>query len=298
MSYPDIDIKKNYKIERMLNNLAKPKIKLLYNMWDHSIMFGNHFIPVRIFLPKKRTRREIFIFFHGGGWVSGNIETYTKPCVNLANNTGCCVISVDYRLAPEFPYPNALLDCYFAVKEIYNNFKMFDTEKKDFILIGDSAGGNLTAAVSIMARDRGEFNISKQILIYPATFNNHTETSPFESVRANGYDYLLTAKKICDYMDLYIQDEKYRNDVYFAPLLSENLRDQPKTLVVTAEYDPLRDEGEAYGKKLAEFGNDAEIYRMKDALHGFFTLPARFVHVKQLYTVINTFLERTASIEH
>lgn len=290
LSYPDIDIKKNYKIDRALNNLSKPALKSLYNIWDHEIYLNDHAIPVRVFLPDTQKGKEIFIFFHGGGWVSGNIDSYTNPCGNLANHTGRRVISVDYRLAPEYPFPNGLNDCYYASKEIFYNNNYFGADKADFILIGDSAGGNLAAAVSLMARDKGEFNISRQILIYPATYNDHSETSPFESVHVNGAEYLLTSKKIRDYMSLYIQDDMDWNNPYFSPLLAEDLSDQPDTLIITAEYDPLRDEGEEYGRKLRKYNNCSEVHRMKDALHGFFTLPPRFAHVRDTYDIINSFL--------
>lgn len=297
LSYPDIDVKKNYKIDRAINHLTKPKLKMLYKMWDHHIVLDDHNIPVRIFLPREQLGPELLVFFHGGGWVSGNIDSYIKPCGNLSNCIGRRVISVDYRLAPEFPFPNAVNDCYYATEEIFKHCNILDAQPSDIILIGDSAGGNLAAVVSLMARDKGQFTIGRQILIYPATYNNHTENSPFESVRTNGYDYLLTSKKICDYMELYIQDTQYVNDPYFAPLLADDLSNQPHTLIVTAEYDPLRDEGEEYGKRLRDSGNYVEIYRMRDALHGFFSLPSRFTHVKQTYELIRAFLGEVISIE-
>jgi Esterase/lipase len=297
LSYPDIDVKKNYKIDRAINNLSKPKIKILYKMWDHRIVLGDHVIPVRIFMPREQLGPELLVFFHGGGWVSGNIDTYIKPCGNLANHVGRRVISVDYRLAPEFPFPHAVNDCYHAVKELFKFCDIFDVSPDDVVLIGDSAGGNLAAVVSLMARDKGEFKIGRQILIYPAVYNNHTETSPFESVRTNGYEYLLTSKKICDYMELYIQDKKYLNNPYFAPLLADDLSNQPKTLIITAEFDPLRDEGEEYGRQLRLAGGDVTIYRMMNGLHGFFSLPARFSHVKKSYKLIQSFLGEVTYIE-
>ena len=141
-----------------------------------------------------------------------------------------------------------------------------------------------------MARDRGEFNVSRQILIYPAVNNDYSDNSRFDSIRENGTDYLLTSKKISDYMELYIQDKKYINDPYFAPLLADDLSNQPDTLIITAEYDPLRDEGEEYARRLRESGNNVELYRMDDALHGFFSLPATFPHVKQTFDLIRSFL--------
>jgi acetyl esterase/lipase len=141
-----------------------------------------------------------------------------------------------------------------------------------------------------MSRDRKEFKIEKQILIYPSTYNDHGENSPFASVKENGTEYLLTSKRINDYMDMYKGSSEDFNNPYLAPLLAEDFSGQPKTLIITAEYCPLRDEGEEYGRKLRDAGNYVEIYRIKDGLHGFFTLPPVFPQVKLCYEIINRFL--------
>jgi acetyl esterase len=293
LSYPDLDVKKTYKIKRQMNNAAHPYLKSLYIMWDHKIPSIDHEIPVRIFLPKEMEDSDVkgvLIFFHGGGFVIGNIDSYSNVCANMANQTGRIVVSVDYRLAPEYPFPAAVEDCYAVTREIFLDTTLFNIPSEKIALIGDSAGGNLAAVVSLMARDRGEFLPKKQILLYPSTWNDHSETSPFASVHEFGTDYLLTTKRINDYLELYQGREEDRNNPYFAPLLASDLSNQPDTLIITAGYDPLRDEGEAYGKKLHDFGNNVEVYRMKDALHGFFSLPKRFVHVKRSYELINRFL--------
>ena len=293
LSYPDLDLKKTYKLQRQLKTAAHPVIKTLYHMWDHTVSIGDYDIPVRIFLPSEQyALKKLLIFFHGGGWVVGNIDTYTNLCSNMAKQTGHIVISVDYRLAPEFKFPTAPEDCYAVAKEIYENAELFDVKPEDITLIGDSAGGNLAAVVSLMARDRGAFLPAKQILLYPSADSDHSEASPYLSVIENGTDFLLTSKRICDYMDLYKSSDEDLKNPYLAPILSEDLSHQQKTLIITAEYDPLRDEGEAYGKKLYEFGNQVEVYRMKDALHGFLSLPKHFVHVKRSYELMNRFLNK------
>ncbi|HHV10080.1 MAG TPA: alpha/beta hydrolase [Clostridiales bacterium] len=293
ISNQEIDLKKNYQIKRQLDNVVHPYIRLPYRMWDHKVVVGEHEVPVRVFFPDiDKYHGGIMIFFHGGGWVSGNIDSYSNVCRNLTKLTGHIVISVDYRLAPEHPFPAGLEDCYAVTREIYLDATLFDSRPEDITLIGDSAGGNLAAAVSLMARDRGEFLPTNQILVYPLTASDHSESSPYPSVQENGTDYLLTTRQINDYMELYkTSDEDLRNP-YLAPILAEDLSNQPRTLIITAEYDPLRDEGESYGKKLYEFGNEVEVFRMKDALHGFFSLPKRFVHPKRAYELINKFLEK------
>ncbi len=290
LSYKDVNVKKNYKICRAVNRRMITPVKAFYEMSDYKIHLKGREIPVRIFPPEETRSEQVILFFHGGGWVIGDIDSYTKPCASLAKATGCRVLSVDYRLAPEHPFPCGLEDCYHAVKTIFENNRSFQADPDNTILMGDSAGGNLAAAVSLLAKERKEFSIKRQILLYPATADDHSQTSPFPSIHQFGEGYLLTVKRLCDYVDLYIPKIEDRKNPYFAPLLSEDLSGQPHTLIITAEYDPLRDEGEAYGEKLRAHGNQVEIHRMKNALHGFFGLPPKFGHVQKTYEYIRNFL--------
>jgi len=293
LSYPEIDIKKTYHMQRELQKISALRLKKprLYRVWEHTVLREGHEIPVRIFTPSEETSYPVLIFFHGGGWVTGNIDSYDSVCTDMAALTGRTVVSVDYRLAPEHRFPAGLEDCYAVVRDIFLHNELLGTRPEEIALIGDSAGGNLAAAVSLMARDRGEFLPARQILIYPATGNDHTEDSPFPSVRENGTGFLLTAKRVRDYLALYRASDEDLKNPYFAPLLAEDFSRQPRTLIVTAEYCPLRDEGEAYGERLRAAGNQVEIVRMPDALHGYFSLPARFELVKKTYEVINAFLK-------
>lgn len=306
ISYKEIDVKENYNLKRNLVNLSHIHyLKPLYKSWDHEVYSKDHKIPVRIYAPDNEknypyipnfdgecpeTDYPFLLFFHGGGWVTGNIDSYNKVCTNMARMTKRMVVSVDYRLSPEFRFPNALHDCYEVAKVLRRVLDCSHTKDKSIVTIGDSAGGNLAAALSLLARDKNEFHIDKQILLYPSTYNDHSFNSPFESVRENGTDYLLTSKRICDYIDLYKSSDDDLLNPYFAPLLSKDFSNQPETLIITAEYDLLRDEGEEYGNKLREAGNLVETYRIKDALHGFFTLPQVFPQVKLCYDIINGFL--------
>ncbi len=290
ISYRDIDIKNNYLKHRSFVNMAHSAyLKPIYNTWDCAVDSGNHAIPVRIFSSEEEGDSDVLLFFHGGGWVTGNIDSYSMVCANMAKITNHKVVSVDYRLAPENPFPAGLEDCYQVARAFITNKEI---NKRKVTLIGDSAGGNLAACLSLLAKERKEFKIDSQILIYPATYNDHSETSPFQSVHDNGKDYLLTSKRVNDYMDLYKSKHEDLNSPYFAPLLAKDLSEQPDTLIITAEYCPLRDEGEQYGMKLREAGNNVSIYRVKDALHGFFALPSRFPQVKLSYEIINSFLNR------
>ena len=137
LSYPDIDIKKTYKLKRQINTVANPYIKPLYKMWDHVIPGLDHEIPVRIFAPTNGVKPEgVLIFFHGGGFVVGNIDSYTKVCANMAEQTKQLVVSVDYRLAPEYPFPAALLDCYAVTREIFIDATIFNVPLENISLIG------------------------------------------------------------------------------------------------------------------------------------------------------------------
>ena len=284
------DVRRSYKMERRLERLSarlrgQPGD---YAMWGRSVRCGEREIPVRMFTADGRPA-PLLLFFHGGGWVMGGIENYTGLCGDLAKATGCMVAAVDYRLAPEHKFPAAPEDCY-AVARAFFTGRVPGVSPEDITLIGDSAGGNLAAAVSLMASDRGEFLPERQILIYPSAWNDHSENSPFDSIRENGTDYLLSSRRIESFIELYRSGEADLQSPYFAPLLAPDLTGQPRTLIITAEYCPLRDEGEAYGERLRQAGVRVQIERLPDALHAFMMLPPRFEHVQRAFELIRRFL--------
>ncbi len=293
LSSRDIDIKKNYPLAREFEKIKSWRLKKpeLYHIWEHNISRGKYDIPVRIFTPVENNSNTLLLFFHGGGWVTGNIDSYDGVCSDMSKLTGHRVVSVDYRLAPEYRFPCGLEDCYTVAKEIFLNSDLFNVKPENIILIGDSAGGNLAAAVSLLARNRKEFLPSAQILIYPVLASDHSENSPFASVHENGTGYLLTAKRVRDYMELYSSSKSDFDNPYFAPLISKDFSNLPSTLIITAQYDPLRDEGEEYGHKLLASGGCAKIVRIPDVLHGYFSLPSWFAQVRKTYDIINEFLE-------
>lgn len=282
LSQADIEVSKTYKLERSVSSIKSPVTNVLYSKYDRAVSVDGRDIMVRMY-PAENTARGLIIYFHGGGWVKEAVDTYNGICKAFAQKTGFCVASVEYSLAPENKFPLPLEDCYAVTSHFLENGE-FDK----VILAGDSAGANLAAAVSLLARDRGEKMAQAQILIYPCLYNDHTENSPFLSIKENGEDYILTSKRICEYTSLYV-NEADRHSPYFAPLLSESFSNQPKTLVVTAEFDPLRDEGEEYAKRLLESGVEAECFRIKDAVHGFLSLPATFPSVVAFYQRLTEF---------
>ena len=278
----------DYKKERLFNDIIKNNFLGKYSFIDTRILVKDHTVGVRMFLPDKETN-NLIIYFHGGGFVCGSVANYTKICAILAQNTNSIVMSIDYRLAPEYPFPNGLIDCYEVTKYFCSENSFL--ENKNIILMGDSAGGNLASVVSIIASEKKEFKIKQQILLYPLTYHLHDENSPFKSIKENGNNWILTNKRINNYLDLYVKDKSKLSSKYVTPLNVDNLAKQPKTLIITAEYDPLRDEGEAYGKKLKEFKNEVKIYRMKDVIHGFFTYFPNSKENKKCYKLINDFIK-------
>lgn len=292
LSYTEPSMIDSYEMVRKLKSLKSIGRSLkTCCQWDHLVPCGDHDVSVRIFSPDLGPLgRPVLLFFHGGGWVTGNIDDYSGVCANLSKVTGHIVASVDYRLAPEYKFPAGLNDCYEVARELFTKPNLLCAKPEQITLIGDSAGGNLAAAISLMARDKGEFLPKRQILIYPATHFDHTDQSPFDSVRKNGTDYLLTSKRVEEYMQLYMSKPEDLSNPYLAPLLDDDLSHQPDTLVITAEYDPLRDEAEEYAKKLAMSDNRVVLHRIPDALHGFFMLPPRFKQVEKCLRYINDFI--------
>ncbi len=294
LSYGGIEVQSS---RRLANLKLLDPMKFFYNKIDYQIYNGDYEIPVRIYPPGERSKYgdhhlHVLLFLHGGGWTTESVDTYNRVCSEMARASGCAVVSVEYRLAPEFPFPIGLEDCYEAARALYTKRFILNVDPEDITLVGDSAGGNLAAALSLMAKARGEFLPKQQILIYPAVNNDYTENSPFASVHENGEDYLLTALKIQQYQELYKGKDEDLQNPYFAPLLAEDLSGQPRTLIITAEYDPLRDEGEEYGRRLRAAGNEVEVHRIKDALHGYFALGIRHYRVEESFKLINRFLRK------
>ncbi|GAA2097871.1 alpha/beta hydrolase [Brevibacterium salitolerans] len=292
---PRVNMREDYaKVRRLQRQLAARPVPR-YRALDRQILSadGEHQIPVRVFRPREQRREEILLFFHGGGWVTGDIESYTPACAAMADLTGCVVASVDYRLAPEHPFPAGLDDCVRVARQLLDDPQRAGIEDPGrIVLVGDSAGGNLAAAVSLLLHEQGHRGVSRQILLYPVTYWDHSpDTSPFASVRNHGEGYRLTSTEVQDYMELYVPDPAQRQDRLVAPLMAEDLSGQPETLLLTAELDLLCDEGEAYGRALAAAGTPVHMHRVEGALHGFIALPRFARPLREAYEVINAFLD-------
>ncbi len=223
-------------------------------------------IPIRIYRSRLDDGQPALLWFHGGGWVLGDIDTHDRLCRSLANRIGGTVISVDYRLAPEHRFPAAAEDCYAATAWVVDNAAALHCDSRRVAIGGDSAGGNLSAVVAQMARDRGRPALVFQLLVYPvidASFDT-------PSYRENAEGYLLSATGMRWFWDHYVPNPADRVNPYAAPIRATRLSDLPPALVITAGFDPLRDEGEAYAEALKGAGVRTTLTRYPGMIHGFF----------------------------
>ncbi len=210
-------------------------------------------------------RLPALVYFHGGGWTIGDIDTHDPLCRQLSNGARCAVFSVDYRLAPEYPFPAALDDCIVATSWVARQAAELAIDERRIAVGGDSAGGNLAAVVALHARDRGAPALAFQLLIYPAT----DQRCGFESHRTNGEGYLLTREAIEFFRGCYLPRREDWQDWRASPLLAGSLAGLPEALVLTAGFDPLRDEGRAFADRLVAEGGAAQYVEFEDMVHGF-----------------------------
>jgi acetyl esterase len=227
---------------------------------------GDDGVALRLYRPAPG-RLPLLVYFHGGGWTIGDIETHDVLCRQLANGSGCAVLSVDYRMGPESRFPSAVDDCIAATRFARREAEALGIDAGRIAVGGDSAGGNLAAVVAIALRDAGEA-LAFQLLIYPAT--DMRAVAP--SHRSNGQGYLLTAESIAYYRGNYIEDEAQWSDWRASPLLAADLSRLPPALVLTAGYDPLRDEGRQYADALSAAGNRVQYVCFERQIHGFITM--------------------------
>lgn len=261
-------------------------------------------VPLRVFTPlnlsislpggfrSAEAYRGTILFIHGGGWANGNVDLYIDACTSMAIKLERRVVSIDYRRSPDHRFPQAAEDCYEVARQLFAGEILPETPPDSVTICGDSAGGNLASVVSIMARDRGAFLPSSQILFYPATYNDHNPaTTIFDSVRENGEDYLLTWRDIEGYMDLYRSSDEDLENPYLAPLLEPDLSGQPRTLLISAEYCPLRDEGETFAARIELESGEASCYRMLNAVHGYLLYPSILTVVRDTLLICKHFLD-------
>jgi acetyl esterase len=213
----------------------------------------------------------VLVYFHGGGWVVGTLDTHDTCCRALAVGAGCAVVSVDYRLAPEHKFPAAAEDAYAATCWVAEKGESLGVDPARIAVGGDSAGGNLATVVCLMARDRRGPELCHQLLVYPVT--NYSFDTP--SYRENADGYYLTHEKMVYFWNQYLPDEASGRNPYASPLQAPDLGDLPPALIITAGYDPLRDEGEAYANRLRSAGVTVRLSCYESMIHGFLIMGAR-----------------------
>jgi len=228
-------------------------------------------VPVRAYRPKGAAKDEVLpalVYFHGGGWVIGDLDTHDVVCRTLANGARCAVFSVEYRKAPEAPFPAAVDDCFSALSFVSGNSGSLKVSAKQIAVGGDSAGGNLATVMALMARDAGGPAIALQLLIYPAT----DQRLGHPSIDGNGEGYLLTKKTMQYFRGHYLPERSDWLDWRASPLLAKSLAKLPPAFLLTAGFDPLVDEGKEYAERMQKEGVKVEYKSYPDMVHGFITM--------------------------
>jgi acetyl esterase len=278
------------------DNLPAGTVEAVHDIADRMIRLPESEIPIRIYTPEGEGPFPVIVFFHGGGFVSGSIQSHDPVCRSICIASESMVVSVDYRLAPEHPFPAASNDCFAAAKWIYDHAEELKADKTRLSVAGDSAGGNLATVVALMAKEQGGLTVYKQVLLYPVTdYYRHGEPAKYASYEENGSGYFLTGESMGLFGRLYFQNpEEDSVNPYGVPIKASDLSGLPPALIITAEFDPLRDEGEEYGARLREDGVEVVVKRMDGFIHGFFNIFSLMDSkddIKEVYELIGSFLK-------
>jgi acetyl esterase len=246
-------------------------------------------VPARVYRPSADPDLPVIVYFHGGGWTIGTVEQFDLITRQIANAANAIVVSVDYRLAPEHPFPVPLDDCWRALVWTAKNASTFGGDGSRLAVMGDSAGGNISAVCALLARDAGAPEIALQVLVYPAVDATNFDT---ESYRENGKGYLLTLADMQWFYDCYATGGADLADWRISPLLAPDLRGVAPAVVITAEFDPLRDEGQAYARRLEESGVSVVNLPYDGMIHAFFGLSGAFDASRDAIQRVSTELSR------
>ncbi|MBU3915509.1 alpha/beta hydrolase [bacterium] len=249
-------------------------------------------VPIRIYTPQQHPKLPIILFYHGGGWVIGDLDSHDNLCRALSVKLPGIVVSVDYRLAPEHAFPAAVNDAYAALLWVSQHAASINGDASKIIVAGDSAGGNLAAVVSLMSREKNGPDIAAQVLMYPATNLAEMTTVSYKNF---GDGHYLTHRYMKKFRSLYLPQAKDWRNMYASPLLASNHENLPPAIVLTAEFDVLRDEGEAYARKLKNAGVPTTQNRYKGMIHGFVNMAGLFSQSEKATDDIVTFIKELPS---
>ena len=240
---------------------------------DLSIPHPARPIPIRVYTPAAEGPFPCLVYFHGGGWVLCDLDTHDAVCRAISKRAGAVVVAVDYRLSPEHKFPAAVEDCYAATEWVAANAARLGVDPRRIAVGGDSAGGNLSTVMCLKSRDEGGPALALQVLVYPVT-NLASFDTP--SYREFAEGYYLTRAEMEWFRGHYLARIEDAQSPYASPLLAPDLHGLPPALVITAECDTLRDEGEAYARRLADAGVEVACTRYGGMIHPFFSLGAVF----------------------
>ncbi|MFG2042911.1 alpha/beta hydrolase [Dactylosporangium sp. NPDC048998] len=240
----------------------------LHSVEDATAQTPTGEIPVRIYTPVDAEAYGLLVYFHGGAFFLGSLDTHDHVARSLAKETGCKVVSVGYRRAPEAAFPAGLQDCHAVVRWAAENGERLAWDGATLAIAGDSSGGTFVAAVAAMAHDEGFDRITHQVLFYPS-LDLDFDVDRYASLRENAAGYGLETAGLKPFNAFYLESGADPADPLVSPIKRADLTGLPPALIVTAEYDPLRDEGERYGQRLKEAGVDATVSRYAGAGHGF-----------------------------
>lgn len=295
-SIPKQSVNEQFNLEAMrrMNNtpiLPIDKRVKVYQVEDEVVQTEEASIAIRIYTPHEAEAYPILVYFHGGAFFSGNLESHDEIVRPICMEAGYKVIAVDYRLAPEHPFPAPLNDCYAITKWAAEHKELLKWDGENLAIAGDSAGGNLVAAVSLMAREKKEFTITKQVLIYPSLDLDFSEFK-YPSLIENGEGYFVESNSLHEFNSFYLSGGANTDDPLVSPIRERNLENLPEGLIITAEYDPMRDEGELFGSSLKKSGVPITLKRYEGVTHGFL---GKFTHLEEykgVYALIGDFLRK------
>jgi len=250
-------------------------------------------IPARLYLPGDQRPLPLFVLLHGGGWVIGDLETGDNLARFVCRHAGCAVLSVDYRLAPEHRFPAAVEDCYAAVQWAIQHAAELGCDPRRVLVGGDSAGGTLSAVVTWLAHRKGAPEPAAQVLLYAATDASRLDTPSYQAFGDSRYG--LPTRDVNWFLEQYVPDQRDRLDPRVSPLLAEDLGGLPPALVVTAEFDVLRDEAEAYARRLEAAGVRTVLMRCNGMIHGFLSTAGLLRRSTQYFERVAVEIRRLAS---
>ncbi|MFS0695529.1 alpha/beta hydrolase [Streptomyces nitrosporeus] len=263
----------------------------LYTVRDMTARTASGEVPVRIYTPAEAGPYGVLVYFHGGAFFLGSLETHDHIARSLARETGLRVVSVGYRLAPEAAFPAGLDDCYAVVRWVAEEANGLAWDGTTLAVAGDSSGGNFAAAVAARAHDDGFHRITHQVLYYPS-LDLDFDTGRYASLRENAVGYGLETAGLKPFNAFYTDSGADPADPLVSPVKRADLTGLPPALIVTAEHDPLRDEGELYGHRLAEAGVEATVSRYAGAGHGFVQHFSRIPEYHRVFEETRDFLGR------